>query len=162
MNLILTRYSYAATETEGKLEFRDTRLWTMEQPWVDHIDGVPAASGAPFKSCIPEGEYTMQPFTRPNGENTWVLTNYRLGVFAHKSDTHGEGQRFLCLFHKGNFVSDVEGCILPGLARAILDTERAVTSSAAAMNKLRDELGELSEGHTLTIVQERGALYGGE
>jgi hypothetical protein len=169
MNLLLTRYAYGPFETEGALAWEGAeQLWTIEQPWQDEIDGTAYAAGAPYHSCIPEGDYRMEPFTRPDGQKTWVLDNPDLGVFAGKGDREATWQRFLCLFHKGNFVGDVEGCILPGLSCEIMlngDTgkqERAVASSASAMQTLRDTLGELSEGHTLQIVQERGALYGGE
>jgi hypothetical protein len=169
MKLRLTRYSYSETETEGWLTVGDQDLWTIEQPWDDIGDGEAFPSGAPFKSCIPEGEYNMIPFTRPNGEKTWVLRNPLLGVFAFASDSDSPTRRFLCLLHKANFVGDVQGCIAPGKSRALLRNvnagnqyERAVSNSASAMNLLRDTLGELSTGHMLEIIQARGALYGGE
>jgi len=175
MNLILRRYSYSSTETEGWLFFDSKVLYTMEQPWNDSSpddedngspdDAYPA--GRPYFSCIPEGTYEMRPFTRPSGEATWVLENVALGVYAFKEDRIEDWQRFLCLPHKGNFVGDTEGCVLPGLSRALLRNEdndnkyeRAVANSASAMNVLRDSLGELSTGHTMQIMQERGALYG--
>ena len=170
MKLTLVRYSYGPTETEGRLLWEGTEpWWTLEQPWLDNVNGNAFPSGAPHKSCLPEGEYKMEPFTRPDGHRTWALENHTYGVYVYKGQREHDWQRFLCLFHKGNFVEDTEGCILPGMSRALLANEdrghryqRAVGNSALAMSMLRDELGELTTGHTLTIVQQRGALYAGE
>ena len=170
MHLTLVRYSYSPSETEGILSWKDSeQLATLEQPWVDSLNGTAYGAGAPYHSCIPEGRYQLIPFTRPNGHRTWALQNKRRGVYVYKGDRKHNWQRFLCILHRGNFVDDSAGCILPGEWRALLRNEdnhnmyeRAVKDSASAMNHLRNELGELSAGHTLSIVQQRGALYAGD
>ena len=100
MILNLIRYAYTPDETLGLLKFpvldggAKYNLWTVECPWLDN---------APFQSCIPDGEYTLQAFDSADHPKCWVITPVpgRTGI----------------LIHTGNTVSDVTGCIAPGLTR---------------------------------------------
>jgi hypothetical protein len=158
MELTLDRFSYASTETEGVLSVADFDLATIERPWVHWDD----AGGKPFQSCVPDGRYILEPWTRPNRGEVYILSNPELGVYRLKEDRpHGVG-RYLVLIHVANYVSDVVGCIAPGLLRAIMKNrksgnyERSVSSSGDAMKILREQLG-MESTHRLTIRPKYGA-----
>jgi hypothetical protein len=164
MDLILVRFSYAPTETEGLFYAPPLEPFaTMEQPWVGQWGGATYPSGKPFYSCIPEGKYELVPYKRPNGQKVWALVNASLGVYLHKVDRKHDHERYLCLMHPGNLVEHTQGCILPGLRRGIIKGQRAVVKSGFragyAMDLLAKLLGPMSTGHTLTIRQVKGAHY---
>lgn len=149
MELFLDRFSYANTETEGNLSVASFKLATIERPWVPHD----TPGGKPFESCIPDGEYSLDPWKRPNGHEVYILSNPDLGVFKEKGDGVG---RYLILIHVANWVINVVGCIGPGTSRSIMKNpstgryEHAVSSSGEAMRILTEQLGR-EESHTLTI-----------
>lgn len=157
MDLKLRRFSYASSETEGVLAIADHDLATIERPWVSwHTLG-----GKPFASCIPDGEYDLEPWVRPDGSEVYILSNPELGVFKDKDDRPGDVGRYLVLIHVGNWVTDIVGCIAPGTRRSIMKNpetgryERSVSSSGEAMRILRDELGRQGT-HRLTISSKCG------
>lgn len=159
MDIVLDRYSYAPTETEGRLILPAFFLWTIERPWKDN---------RPFVSCIPDGEYDLIPHTRPDDPNrrssdneVYAIVNPDLGVNLYDQ---GDGSRYLILAHSANFVYQVVGCVAPGLSRGFMSykskdgklvMERCVKSSRKAMQKLRVALGR--EKHKLIIKSVCGA-----
>ncbi len=160
MNLLLERFSYSTTETEGRLIFPPLEpLYTMEHPFV-WAEGFKA--GIPYKSCIFEVTYDLVPYERTNGQKVWAMVNESLGVYFKKSDTAEEWHRFNCLWHPGNIVSHTAGCVLPGTKRGWLKGERAVLNSGFrpgyAMDIISKLLTPMSEGHTVTITQVEGAI----
>ena len=157
MELVLERFSYAPSENEGVLSLPAHDLATIERPWVPHD----SPGGKPFQSCVPDGEYRLDPWTRPNRGEVYILSNPDLGVYRLEEDRpRGEG-RYLVLIHIANFVRNVVGCIGPGTQRAIMKDkktgtyERAVASSGEAMKILRANLGR-EETHTLIIRSKCG------
>ena len=152
----LERFSYSPTETEGRLFVGgvDAPMFTMEQPWIASAE-FPA--GRPFHSCIPEGEYELLPYERNNGQNVWCLFNPSLGIYQHQ--TGNKADRFSCLIHPGNVVTDSAGCILPGIKRGKLKGELAVLQSGFrpgyAMDVITKAVGSKAVGLTLTISQLR-------
>jgi hypothetical protein len=157
MILKLNRFSYSRTETEGVLHVNGKKFATIEQPWAPNPTG--AVGGLPFRSCIPDGIYRLEPWRRPNGDDVWLIFNPALGVYRLPADHEGNAGRDLCLIHKGNFVTDIQGCIAPGLVRLPLKKhgvhEPAVGSSGAAMSALRKLLG--TSEHVLIITNNCGA-----
>lgn len=154
--MILTRYAYTPTETQGMLRIGMWTCHTIEQPWVQHDN----RGGKPFMSCIPEGVYKVAPFKRPNGDEVLSIVNEELGVFLYDhertKDNNGRAQgRYLCLIHAGNRVRDVEGCIAPGDKRLTTDEGMMVTNSRATMVEIM--LRSRSET-TLEIQQGTGAI----
>lgn len=152
MILTLDRFSYSPTETEGILRAGPYELATIECPWIP----AETRGGLPFRSCVPDGEYDLEPWTRPKGEEVYRLYNPDLGVYRSPQERpNGEG-RYLILMHIANWVSDVRGCIAPGLHRAFLinrsmgRSEPSVSNSGDAMKILNDLLGRDSI-HTLRI-----------
>ncbi len=152
MELVLERFSYASTETEGVLSLPDHNLATIERPWVP----VDTPGGKPFASCVPDGEYLLNPWVRPDDSEVYILFNSDLGVYQEEDDMPDGVGRFLVLMHIANFVRNVVGCVGPGTRRAIMRDkktgtyERAVSSSGEAMRILRRVLGR-EETHTLII-----------
>jgi len=128
--LLLPRYCYSETETEGTLILEDeTELYTLERPWFDDMPG-----GRSFESCVPDGEYELIPHVRPNGHEVYALRNHDLHVYYTEAERGDNPGRYLILIHAGNWVADVVGCIAPGMVRTIANNTRMVRSSRPAMN----------------------------
>lgn len=158
--MLLERYSYSTTETEGLLTLPDSRvLNTIERPWVPGT----APGGTPFKSCVPDGLYMLAPFKRPSGEQAYILWNEDLGVYKFPEHHAALPGRDLILIHTGNWVSDVVGCIAPGGSRRPMVNpktdrlEQAVSGSAVAMSRLRSAIGTDFTERTLEIRSVTGA-----
>ncbi len=162
MIIRLKRYSYGEYETEGQLIVGGSVFATIEQPWTPNPNG--AKGGKPFESCIPDGMYRLSPFTRPNSAFVFIIFNPELGVFRLPENHEKGSGRDLCLIHKANWVTDIQGCIAPGLTRNPMgnpktkQVEQAVGSSGNAMSALRKLLGY--DQHILSITSETGASDG--
>ncbi len=72
MEIRLERFSYSPTETEGRLLVADQQYATIERPW---------RGNERFVSCIPDGEYMLEPWDRPNGDKVFILVNPDLDVY---------------------------------------------------------------------------------
>ena len=133
--LVLERYCYSETETEGLLHIPghryDEYLYTLERPWVPG-----PAGGMPFESCVPDGTYQLVRHTRQNGDQVYALRNPALGVFYTEQERGDREGRYLILLHSANWVEQVVGCIAPGLVRTIAENKRMVRSSRAAMRQI--------------------------
>lgn len=151
MDLSLKRFAYTPTETQGLIYVAEEEFFTIERPWVRS----PNPGGKPFESCIPDGEYDLHPFTRPNGDEVFALVNPHLGVFLNKGDRPTQTGRFLILIHSGNVVNHVVGCIAPGESRIIHDNQVFVTNSRVTVDRIMETL-DFVEGHKLTISSSMG------
>jgi hypothetical protein len=135
--LILERFCYSETETEGQLylpehaPLYDEYLCTLERPWIAGPHG-----GMPFESCVPDGKYQLLEHRRTNGDQVYALRNPALGVFYTEQERGDREGRYLILLHAANKVVEVVGCIAPGLVRTIANNERMVRSSRAAMQRI--------------------------
>jgi hypothetical protein len=148
MNLILTRDPPWPTCTLGMLTVEDLELNTMERPWIGDPECI---GGAACISCVPPGVYQLALHDTPEHPRTWALVNPALGVYHEPGDIPaGTTGRTACLIHPGNYPTDVEGCIAPGLSRALNGALWMVTDSQEAMMKLQTVVPWV-EGHTLTI-----------
>ena len=94
------------------------RLFTLELPWRENKSDI---------SCIPSGEYGA--FVRVSPKNGEVI------------ELRGTGTRTNIQIHAGNFVSQIEGCVLVGLSIADINADGTpdVTSSRKALAKLLKE-----------------------
>jgi hypothetical protein len=114
ISLYVLRTESTPFDTVGVLFLNGGMIgFTIEPPWQDNKRNV---------SCIPTGIYKFK---------------------LHQSVKHGEcfliedvPERDNILIHVGNWVSQTEGCIMPGLKVGYLNNERAVLNSAAAMDLL--------------------------
>ena len=78
------------------------QCYTIEPPWLDN---------KPFVSCIPVGEYQLEPYySQKYGD---VVAMVGEGVVANKHDAK-EGDRYGCLVHSANWASQLQGCVAPG------------------------------------------------
>ena len=85
---------------------------SLEDPWLDN---------APFRSCIPAGEYVVEPFDSPTFGPTVQVQNV-------------QGRTYI-LFHRGNTDEDTEGCILVGSRWGSLRSSRGVLGSSVAWDR---------------------------
>jgi hypothetical protein len=145
--MILTRWHYGPDCTLGWLEHDGLKLATIERPWLANPAGV---GGMPRQSCIPDGEYRIEPFTGSRFTDVFRLSNPDLGVYP---DAVPAGQRFgrhSILIHAGNFVEDVIGCVAVGSRHTITNSAHQVTLSRDALLALREAMRVTPE-QTLTI-----------
>jgi len=122
MNLILMHKSTSDSGTFGQLYFGSEFVcFTGELPWRENQSNI---------SCIPERIYTVKPHVSP-----------RFGKCLSVGQT---GSRTHVLIHAGNWCgdkskglkSDVKGCILTGSNIGNISSQKAVTGSKVALNKL--------------------------
>lgn len=94
---------------------------TIERPWLDNQNSI---------SCIPEGIYTVKPYSNPDNPahvNVWEIMDVanRTGV----------------LIHPANVASQLKGCIAPGLSSGYMlyenKNQKAVTNSQLAIGQMK-------------------------
>ena len=118
--------TYFNDATIGQLwiDGKDNPLFhTIERPWLNNRRN---------ESCIPEGIYTVKPYSSQKYPDVYEVCDVT--------------DRSYILFHMGNWVSDLKGCIAPGLSAGYVMNqktnilEKAVLSSRHALNNLKKEL----------------------
>src|SRR5690606_2863771 len=137
MHLVLTRYAYLNTHTQGRLWSTEGELETIERPWIPNPSG---RGGVLSQSCIPDGEYRLIPHHSQRFPNTYALVNESLGVYYQFRPQGQPWGRTAILMHVGNRVRDIIGCIAVGLVPGVLEGEPAVLRSRDAMDRLRSWL----------------------
>ena len=126
--------SYLDNCTIGKLFFRGERVcYTIERPWLNNEKNI---------SCIPPGEYFLQPYHSSRFPDCFSLGSINLGVGLTE-----KFHRNHILIHPGNFPDDIQGCIAPG--ETLHPSTWGVGSSRVAMGKLR----ELIEKHRIETIR---------
>lgn len=150
--MILTRFAYLADCTLGWLQHAGLKLATIERPWLPNPLGL---GGTPRQSCIPDGNYTVEPFTGARFTDVFRLSNPILGVYRDQVPAGQPWGRRDILIHSGNFVDDVIGCIAVGTSHAITNGRHQVMLSRDALLALREAL-DTSPADTLTIQPIRG------
>jgi hypothetical protein len=132
--------------TMGKLYVGEEVFHTIERPWIPSPDHF---GGKNFESCVPDGMYVLNPFDSEKHPACFSLVNENLSVFLDKDAEPG---RWAILIHSGNYVTDVVGCIAPGLTA----DESHVWNSRKAMNRIRALVAD-DEEHTI-LIEPRGAV----
>lgn len=112
----LDRFYYSPAGTAGTLTVDGIDYHTVERPWLNN---------EPFKSCIPDGTYTVKPYNSEKFPNVWEIQCV-------------QGRSHI-LIHAGNKPSDVQGCIAIGRSRRS-STPLWVGQSRAAIRELRASL----------------------
>jgi len=115
--------------TFGRLHILGHTFYTVEKPWADN---------APFKSCVPEGDYALVPFVSGRFGNTFALHNPELNVYSHKDYIRNNDDRWACLIHSANLMTEVLGCIAPGMSLGAIGNEWAVKNSGTAMRGIKE------------------------
>jgi hypothetical protein len=153
VNLQLAR-DYAGRDcTLGRLTIGALTLYTLERLWIP----IPTAPcGHPDTSCLPPGLYSLALHDTPKFPRHFALANEQLGVYAD-SVPAGKVGRCACLIHTGNYVTDVEGCIIVGRNRRLVGDEWTLLESVLAYADLRAAL-PWQAGNSLTIEYSPGAI----
>lgn len=118
MLLTLNRFANTPQGTPGRMG----SLYTMERPDLGNV---------PMLSRIPAGLYTCV--------RTWY--------YKGKHDTYeitDVPDRTRILFHKGNWMTDVNGCIILGMDFGVLDDRLAILQSKKAFDIFMRESNEVS------------------
>jgi len=131
----LGRFCYSPMGTFGRLNLGEFTLYTVERPWLDN---------RPSISCIPEGTYRCEPrrYNRGGYDTVEVL---------------GVPGRSHILFHRGNTMHDVEGCIALGNRLGSLGGLWAVLESREALEAFLGLYGDFP--FQLEIFQQGGAQW---
>lgn len=141
MHVTILRDNHYEDSTLGTLTIDghpDVKLYTLEEPWRDNRRKV---------SCIPAGTYECVP-------HNWDISDkFR---FNRVWRVNHVPNRDAILIHKGNTVKDIEGCILVGTQRGVIDDLRAVLNSRAAIDMLRGIIGNRT--FRLTIKNHQGGV----
>jgi len=136
MRLLIERYNYDDKQTLGRLHllsYEDyiLRTWDcLELSWKNNFKGV---------SCIPEGTYKVCKHNSPKfGKSLWVQD------VPNRSEI---------LIHRGNYNSDILGCIIIGMDLGDINNDGYldVTQSVDAIKELL-ELTKLIDSLMLTIT----------
>jgi signal peptidase I len=135
MELLLTRIDDSGVQTIGKMYALDDygaikyMCDTLELPWKENQRNI---------SCIPPGKYDV--------------VKRKSSKFGNHFHVKGVPDRSYILIHKGNYYTDIRGCILVGedLADINKDGHMDVTSSSATM---KDLLSIMPDKFTLTIQE---------
>lgn len=135
MDIVLERFAYTPDGTFGRLTAGNETFWTVERPWVGNQRR---------KSCIPEGHYPMM--LRDSG----VVARSSKGDFTMGWEVCDVPGRSLIMIHPGNWMSDLLGCIAPGMTWGIVGDKIGVGSSQEAFRRLMAILS-VELHHTLTI-----------
>ena len=102
--ITLKRHSYHPAATVGSISIENKRgesdliFHTIERPWLNN---------KPFKSCVPEGEYMVNPYSSEKFPGVYELQNVP--------------GRTKILIHTANYASEVQGCIGLGLGIPALE-----------------------------------------
>lgn len=102
---------------EGPMKMLE--LKTLELPWKNNARAI---------SCIPEGTYTMRWTPSPKFKATWQLMDV-------------PGRKYIRI-HAGNYLSDIQGCILVGYSHTDLNGDGVadIASSRKALKQLEAAL----------------------
>lgn len=137
--MLLERFAYLADCVMGRLMFGGDSVWTIERPWLQN---------KPWESCIPDGEYALNPYSSSKYPNVWQV-----------ADVPG---RTHILIHAANYADQLAGCIAPGTSRSIRepwDEERgcAVWNSRKACKRVFEYLAS-QDAPRLTVQSAAAPL----
>lgn len=126
--LILTRDLMTDQVTHGRLQIVAPSgailfsCFSLELPWNDNKVGA---------SCIPPGTYKLLHRSSP-----------KYGNHLHVLDVPG---RSYILIHPANYVSQLRGCIAPGMGRVDLNGDKIldVSNSRVAMEQVMKHVSDL-------------------
>lgn len=130
-HVTLTRGHYGQDVTMGLLKIEGVEhepLYTLELPWRDNKNGV---------SCIPVGRYSCR--VRRKHSFPKITIVYEILNVKDRTDV---------LFHYGNTVNDIKGCVLVGRSAGFMTPLGGIKPLPAAldtvngMKKMISLLGE--------------------
>lgn len=137
--LLLKRDVCSSNGTLGMIELPEhPPIYTLERPWVPEPASVCGKKGV---SCVPCGEYQLERHITESWD-TFALVNPDLRVFHYEcGDPYA---RTAVLIHPANYVSELRGCIAPGLVSSVRNRWPFVGSSRDAFALLRNYIEGLA------------------
>lgn len=117
----LERFAYTPWGVFGRLVYGDFRAFTVERPWLNN---------EVRESCIPDGEYDMVWYNSPKFGPTWAVVGNTVSLFPQAGK-----HRSAILFHVGNTMDDLMGCISPGSSLGMVKGKWAVLNSGVTIKK---------------------------
>ncbi len=129
----LIRDSASRAGTHGTFQLEGKTYHSIEQPDLGNL---------PYKSCVPQGEYVLLPYSSRKYGACFIMVNPDLNVYQFESSPgRPENGRFLCLFvHKGNYPRNFQGCI--GAGRAYLEEQDMVTATKTTCREVNRRVEE--------------------
>lgn len=133
----LCRLKRSDQGTRGILLYGDFNCQTLELPWRNNQKSI---------SCIPAGEYPVEIRMSPKyGKIYWVKdVPDRTFILIHWGNWAGDESK--------GYKSNVNGCILLGKQRGILNNQWAVLNSRITIRRFMQEMQ--NEPFTLRILEE--------
>jgi len=130
--LYIDRIDNSASATLSRIWSPDAlfKLFGLERRWLHNRSNV---------SCIPPGVYAIVEWKSPHFGDVWTFVGGTVTPFA--TDVPRNAGRHNNHIHGGNYWTDLEGCLAPGLRRGVKDGELCVWSSQDALTVLKDALG---------------------
>lgn len=128
MKILIERLNYGDKQTIGNLYLLNSlnelveEFWSLELPWKDNQRRI---------SCIPEGVYKARKHKSPKfGQSLWLQD------VPNRSEI---------LIHKGNYYTDILGCILIGSTLMDINKDGLldVVNSKKSINKLMSMLEDV-------------------
>jgi len=127
VNLTLKRGPSTDQGTLGQILWDERLLWySGELPWRENNVGI---------SCIPKGEYEVEPWDSKRFPGTYHVKNVqgRTAILIHTGNLFGDKSK--------GYLSHVLGCILIGKSRGAIRGQKAVLLSGVALRELRELVG---------------------
>lgn len=115
----LQRFAYTPWGTFGRVIYNENRFFSVERPWQNN---------EPRVSCIPEGRYTVTWYNSPKFGKTLAVVGGTVSLFPNN-----KFKRSAILFHVGNTMDDLLGCIALGRSLGWVNNKWAITGSQHAM-----------------------------
>ena len=101
-------------------------FYGIERPWLEN---------RPLVSCIPTGDYVLEPHDSAKFRDTWAFVGGSVSHWPHEGNV-----RNACLIHVANWSHQVQGCLGLGLSHGLDDRGFMVKNSRDAMGQLRSFL----------------------
>lgn len=141
MRATLYRWNSTPIVTLGVMHVDDFRCHTIERPWIPDEEWT---GGLKRESCVPDGVYALEPYTRTNGDEVYMLVNPLLGVWGYEDDIPDDRMgRSKILLHLANFRKDIICCIGPGFTQTEHPEHgQMVGNSRAAMFEITERLNQ--------------------
>lgn len=133
--IFVKRYAYWPFGTFGYITFGEGKGFSLEHTFVGRH--APNAK-PPIYTCLPEGDYVLEPHNSVAHPDTWALVNPVLKVYHYAFDGMPEGAWTVCLLHPASLESQLEGCIAQGKALAFINGTLGVTGSVDTYGLLHD------------------------